>query len=190
MISALVGLEKPLAYVGFTAAASTIVWKTVGLGFIPGFNAIWGGPQYPRRNGSEWDLFYLVMYGGIGIVGQWAGLKISTDASNRATNKKTVRRAGMLGFFHVAIGAHHVMWASFKNWGRLNLGDRFNIPHGHLLESLVSTIIAYHGLKLLMASESDSFKQIVRHKSLVDASTLCSLIPMVAFLPAQWIGYS
>ena len=189
MISALIALEKPLAYLGLTSAVTTVVWKTVGLGFIPGFDAIWGGPRYPRRHGSEWDLFYLIMYGGIGVVGQWAGLEISTDASNRVTNQKTLRRAKMLGFFHVVIGTHHVMWALFKNWGRLNL-DRFNIPHGNLLGGLGFAITAYHGLKLLTASESYPFEQIVRHKSLVDASSLLSLIPMVAFLPAQWIGYN
>ena len=187
MISALIALEKPLAYIGFTCAATTVIWKTVGLGFIPGFDAIWGGPQYPRRNGSEWDLFYLVMYGGIGIAGQWAGLELSTDDSNRITNEKTIRRANMLGFFHVVIGIHHVLWASFKHWGRLDI-DRFKIPHAYLLEGLVCILSAYHGFKLLMASESDSFITIVRHKSLVDASSLLSLIPMVAFLPAQWIG--
>ena len=30
----------------------------------------------------------------------------------------------------------------------------------------------------------------MRHKTLVDASTMVSLTPMIAFLPAQWIGYS
>ena len=189
MISALIALEKPLAYIGFTTAVTTVAWKTVGLGFIPGFDAIWGGPRYPRRNGSEWDLFYLIMYGGIGVVGQWAGLEMSTDASNRVTNKKTIRRAKMLGFFHVVIGIHHVMWALFKNWGRLDL-DRFNIPLGNLLGGLGFAITAYHGLRLLTTSESDPFEQIVRHKSLVDASSLLSLIPMVAFLPAQWMDYS
>lgn len=189
MISAIVALEKPLAFIGLASATTAIVWKTVGLGIIPGFNAIWGGPRYPRRNGSEWDLFYLVMYGGVGVVGQWAGWKISTDSANRDNNETTLRRAKMLGFFHVVIATHHVAWAFMKNWGRLNL-DRFNIPHGYFLEGIVALLTGYHGLKLLLASKSVSLQQIIRHKTLVDASTLCSLIPMVLFLPAQWFGYN
>jgi uncharacterized membrane protein (GlpM family) len=128
------------------------------------------------------------MYGGLGFAGQWGGLQFSIDDANREKNSTSRNCAKMLGLFHVVIGIHHVAWAAFKNWGRLNL-DRFHITRGYFLEGIVCLITGYHGLKLLMSSESDTFDQICRHKVLVDSSTFLSLIPFVMFLPANWVSY-
>lgn len=179
-----------MAVVNLGFAAIVFTWKTVGMGLVPGFEDIWGGPQYPRRNGNEWNLLYLPMYGILGMAAQWAGLQLSFDEENRGKNNKVSRnRAKLLGLFHVALGAHHVLWASMKNWGRLNL-DRFNIPGAYFLEGLAGLITGYHGAKLLFTKESDSFDQIIYHKTLVDASTDWTLISYCTFLPAQWFDYS
>jgi len=182
-------MEKPLAFIAFSAASLAVVWKTVGVGFIPGFNELWGSPRYPRQGSDDsWDLFYLIMYGGLGVVGQWNGLRLTTDTANRRNNQVTCRRAAMLGVFHVVIALHHVAWALIKGWGRLDL-DRFNIRGGYVLEGIVALLTGYHGLQLVMSKETDLFQDIVRHKTLVDGSTFLSLIPMVMFLPAQWMDY-
>jgi hypothetical protein len=177
-----------LAFIAFSAASLAVVWKTVGVGFIPGFNELWGSPRYPRQGSNDsWDLFYLIMYGGLGVVGQWNGLRLTTDTANRRNNQVTRRRAAMLGVFHVVIACHHVAWALIKDWGRLDL-DRFNIRGGYVLEGVVGLLTGYHGLRLVMGNETDRFQDIVRHKTFV-GSTFLSLIPMPMFLPAQWMDY-
>jgi hypothetical protein len=86
------------------------------------------------------------MYGGLGFAGQWSGLKISTDDVNREENATTHSRAKTLGLFHVVY--------------------RLNIRGCYFFEGIVCLITGYHGLKLLMCSESDTFEQIRRHKFL------------------------
>lgn len=189
-IPALVASEKTLAFLPFLAAVTTIMWKTVGLGFIPGYEEIWGGPQYPRQHNETanvWDVFYLAMYGGLGMLAQWAGWRLSMDEKNRTNNETTRSRARLLGWFHIVIGVHHVAWSVFKEWGRLDL-SRFNFSH--LPEGLVALITMYHGFELVLTSTSTPFDKIIRHKTLVDASSTLSLIPLIGFLPANWMSYS
>ena len=189
MLSFLKKSEKTLSVLSFTAVVTTILWKTVGLGILPGFNAIWSSPQYPRRGQDDpWNLFYLALYGGIGLMGQWGSLRMALDESNRSNTATTRGRARAHGFFHVCMGLHHVAWSLWKDWGRLNL-DRFQLPGSTLFLGLASLVCSQHGYQLLAVSEKDSFEAMVRHKTLLDMTSILSLIPMFAFLPANWVGY-
>ena len=189
--------EKALATLALAFTVVVVVWKSLGhLSVVPGWDVIWGDApeaQYPRRvteSDTQWQYFYLVLYGVLGTAAQYAGFRISTDTTNRqtpATTPTNQTRAKMLGFFHVAIGIHHVVWAATKaSWGRLQL-DHLQLPF-YFLGGVAALGAFWHGLQLLLTKESSKLKDVIRHKVLVDATSLMTLIELVGFLVANWFG--
>ena len=92
MMSFLVKLEKPFAYLAFSFALGTLIWKAFGVDWIPIMGDAWNGifqnvsqdeesiAQYPRRSEAEdfWNITYLFMYGILGTLAQYGGILIST----------------------------------------------------------------------------------------------------------------
>lgn len=87
-------------------AAFVLVWKIAGADLIPGFEQIFGlvndDAQYPRRRADAafWQLVYLCMYGGLGLVGCGAGLYISL---HKAQHGLAVVGNGALSGAHVSL---------------------------------------------------------------------------------------
>ena len=79
MIDTLIQHHQTIAGLTLAFALITVVWKTVGLAFIPGYEELFGdAPEayYPRRvaeNENAWHWFYFVMYGVFGTAAQLAG---------------------------------------------------------------------------------------------------------------------
>lgn len=187
-------LETPLAFAPLGGALLTVVWKTCGLHFLPGYEEIFaeGDAQYPVRkiNLAVWNWIYLAMYGILGTVAQYNGLRISLDKPNRKpqVNPITRRRAQILGLFHCVIGLHHTLWAVADS-GRLEL-ERFDMPGGRtLIGGIVGAWTALHGFRLLTIKTGDSLDKVIRHKVVVDAVSQATYIGLFVFLPANWVGY-
>ena len=70
---------------GVPVVAATLVWKTVGLGALPGWEEIFGGPgaQYPRARAltPAWQIGYIALYG---VFGALATLALGTRRAARA----------------------------------------------------------------------------------------------------------
>lgn len=203
-LSTLLHLELPLAYICLGLTLISLVWEVYGtLPWFPGFDPVWGTgegdmatAQYPRKpiRVIEMRVFYAFLYGVLGTMGQYAGLQISRDADNRSMNKEiTIGRARRLGFFHTMIGIHHIGWMAKDDWGRLDFSQSplpkilaSNIPW---VFGLLAAITMFHGVGLLLCDHTTSFDQIIRKKTLVDMSSVMTLIELVFFLFENWMGF-
>eukprot|EP00923_Selenidium_pygospionis_P003759 GHVN01005980.1.p1 GENE.GHVN01005980.1~~GHVN01005980.1.p1 ORF type:complete len:267 (+),score=32.52 GHVN01005980.1:161-961(+) len=173
----------------------TIIWKTVGLAWLPGYDAMFGavgtGAQYPVRwtptftslTSLTMGVFYLAVYGFLGAATHYASLKLSLDGDNQDV-KLARRRSKLVAFFHVIIGVHHILWALLPNWGRLDLSE-FGITSWPIALSSVGTI--YKGWQL--GTRALTVPAMRRRKALLDTISFVSLIPTFGFLPANWVGY-
>jgi hypothetical protein len=208
--------ETALSYAGLLLTGITLVWKTVGLSVIPGFDAIWGSSQYPQRGDRfpsssatlsfSWDAYYLLLYGIIGCYAQWNALQLttsqttwkSTETGTPITGRKqttaTARQARKYGIFHVIMGVHHTVWSCTRSWGRLGL-ERFQLPlnYGYLPFTAGSLCCTYHGWKLTQTKagtgnedQTTPLDETIRHKTLLDTASILSCIPLFCFLPLNW----
>lgn len=224
MLSFLFQYEKPLAIMALQNSITTIILKSVGTTFIPSLHMIFAGEstQYPRNHVDttskircqQWDILYLVMYGGLGCYAQYMGYlwTINRNDNNNTTtatiadasddkagtttttiSKRVIHQARALGLFHVIIAIHHTLWAFIPGYVQLKLERYYgtNNRFPYWLEGLVAMITGYHAYKLLTSSISATDeKQLIRHKIIVDFSSFCSLIPILGFWPMNIIGYS
>lgn len=201
-VTAVASAHTPLAVAAIVLAVTTVLWKTIGLSFVPGWDAVWGHApeaQYSRRpsdNDSAWQLFYLVMYGIFGSVAQFAGLSLSlaapkpgTQGSKGIINSTNRYKARLLGLFHVVIGVHHGAWALTRKWGRLEL-SYLGLPlGGYMLAGIVAMLAAWKGAQMLFTGSDSTWSVVLRQKALADAVSLMTIIPLVGFLVCNWIGY-
>lgn len=205
MIDTLIQHDTTLAGGALAMCVIVVIWKTVGLAIVPGYEEMFGDAPhayYPRRivqeqsNDLAWHWLYLIMYGVFGTAAQLAGLLISVTkkssdysrAKVKTTAKPNVLRAQLLGSFHVVIGIHHVVWAwTASGWGRLQLDHFTGVPL-YLLGGIAAAGCLWHGLLLLCTTTSTPFKEVLRHKVLVDATALLTLVELIGFLVATWLN--
>lgn len=144
-------LELPMAGVCLAAGGLSVVWKSIGVGWIPALgpaiNVMFKGTPdglYPRRgtlpdgttgaDEGSYRALYFLMYGVLGTAGTLAGWRLSkslrhlkvkekeTKGSPAALGAANANRARLYGAFHLAIGVHHVLYAlSRSGYGKLEL---------------------------------------------------------------------
>lgn len=187
--------EVPLAFACVLLAVVTLVWKTVGLAFLPGWEEIFGGvgSQYPRRVESlapAWEVGYLLMYGVLGTVATTAGLLVTWrrgSLSSQAGNA-VCTRARILGGFHVVLGVHHTLWAVTGGaWGNLTL-EQFSVPGLYVVAAIAGFATGLHGLRLLCSRADDPTYRIVRSKIAVDGASLLTFVSVFLFFPMNALG--
>ena len=182
--------EAPLAYVSLALALTTLVWKTVGLGFVPGWEEMFGGvgAQYPRRvvpMASGWKVAYLAVYGVLGTGATLAGLLVTHRRGDlpAPAGAFVSRCARILGLFHVLIGVHHVAWAATAGaWGHLTL-QQFDLPFLYALGGLAGLGTGVHGARLLTISSSDPTHRVVRSKIAVDGVSFLTFFSVLVCFP-------
>lgn len=86
-----------------------------------------------------------------------------------------------------------MLWASarmlgHKAYGKLDF-QPFSLPGIYPMAFAVGGLHGWHGLQLFLSNKHSSMSDIVRHKTLCDATSILSLIPLIAFLPANWFSY-
>jgi len=189
--------ELPLACTCFALAVVTLIWKTVGLAFLPGWEEMFGGigSQYPRRVESlapAWEVGYLLMYGVLGTVATTAGLLVTWRRGplSAPAGAAVSRRARILGGFHVLIGIHHTLWAVTGGaWGHLTL-EQFDVPGLYIVGGIAGCATGLHGLRLLQSSSVDPTYRIVRSKIAVDGASLLTFVSVLIFFPMNALGLS
>ncbi|GAB5372481.1 hypothetical protein AAMO2058_001669400 [Amorphochlora amoebiformis] len=187
--------EAPLACFGIGLSVLTILWQTQGHAcYIPGYDAIWGTGesfQYPRRPGNDliWRAIYASMYGFLGTAAQYSGLRITTDRLNRKkkVTKTTQQRARLFGLFHSVLGVHHTLWSVVPGYGRLDL-SHYDMPWLQGFALMQSVYTGYQGVRLLLTEEGSSFRDVVRRKTIADASSAMTVIGAFGFLFMNWFG--
>lgn len=187
--------EVPLALTCLGLALITLIWKTVGLEFVPGWEEMFGGvgSQYPRRDESlapAWKISYLMMYGVLGTAATTAGLIVSCrrGALTAPAGAAVSTLARILGAFHVLIGIHHTLWAvSSGAWGNLTL-EQFDLPGLYVVAAVVGCATGLHGLRLLLSRSDEPTYRIVRSKIAVDGASLLTFVSVLIFLPMNALG--
>ncbi len=188
--------EVPLAYSCLCLAVVTLVWKTLGLEFLPGWDEIFGGvgSQYPRRVETvapAWKLGYLLMYGVLGTAATIAGLLVTRRRGTLSSSAGVTISwyARIVGGFHTLIGIHHTLWAvTAGSWGHLTL-DQFDVPGLYLVGGIAGFATGLHGLRLLLSTSSDPTYRIVRSKIAVDGASLLTFTSVLIFFPMNAMGF-
>ncbi len=187
--------ERPLAYASFAVAVTTVLWKTIGLGFVPGWDEMFGvvGAQYPRRvapMASSWAVAYLVVYGVLGTAATGAGVLVSLrrGALGSPAGSNVARFARVHGLFHTVIGVHHTLWAITGGaWGHLTL-EQFEVPGLYVLGGLGGFAAGLHGLRLLRSTATTPTHEIVRSKIAVDGVSLLTFTSVFVCFPMNALG--
>lgn len=187
--------EVPLAFACLGLAAVTLVWKTIGLEFLPGWEEMFGGvgSQYPRRVESmapAWKLGYFMVYGVAGTVATTAGLILTCRRGplSSPAGVTVSRCARILGAFHVLIGIHHTLWAATRGaWGHLTL-EHFDVPGLYVVGGIAGFATGLHGLRLLRSRSVDPTHRIVRSKIAVDGASLLTFVSVFIFFPMNALG--
>lgn len=187
--------ERPLAYVVLALALATVVWKTVGLEFVPGWEEMFGGvgAQYPRRvepMDGAWKGAYFVIYGLLGTTATIAGLLVTRRRGDLASpaGPEVARLARVHGLFHTIIGAHHTAWAVTAGaWGHLTL-EQFDVPGLYLVGGIGGLGAGLHGLRLLRSRDTDPAHRIVRSKIAVDGVSFLTFTSVLVCFPMNAIG--
>lgn len=187
--------EMPLACSCVVLSVTTLVWKTVGLGWLPGWEEMFGGfgSQYPRRvvpMAPGWALGYLLVYGVLGSAATVASVLITRRRGGLLVpaGVAVCRYARLHGLFHVVLGLHHTLWAvSAGEWGHLKL-EQFEVPGLYALGGLTGFATGLHGLKLLASDVSTPTFQIVRAKIVVDGVSCLTFVSVVVCFAMNLMG--
>lgn len=189
--------EAPLAFSCLCLAVVTLIWKTVGLEFLPGWEEMFGGlgSQYPRRVepvAPAWKLGYFMMYGVLGTVATAAGVLVTCRRGplSSPAGVAVSTWAKILGGFHVLIGIHHTLWAATSGaWGHLTL-EQFDVPGLYFVGGIAGCATGFHGLRLLRSRSVDPTYRIVRSKIAVDGASLLTFVSVLIFFPMNALGVS
>ena len=187
--------EVPLAFSCAGLAVVTLIWKTVGLSFLPGWEEMFGGvgAQYPRRVESlstAWSFGYLLVYGVFGTVATLAGLLVTLRRGplESPASPSICSYARILGGFHVLIAAHHTLWAATSGaWGHLTL-EQFEVPGLYLIGGVAGFATGLHGLRLIRSKPGDPTYRIVRSKVAIDGASFLTFSSVLVFFPMNALG--
>ena len=173
-------LEYPAAIFCLNITIFTVLWKSVGLSWMPfgladRFQEIFANGYYQRdmeHREEAYRLFFLLLYGVLGTAAQIASLKIAS-----ARRKGGVPRVSRLlfGIFHLLIATYHVLFVFQVVQGKLILDG---MAGWQLLASKTLYV-----LELVMAMELllGSREQFFRRKVCLDVLSACNLVPFLVY---------
>lgn len=207
-------MERPIAAVTLGMSLLALVWKGVGITWVPivgpAMDEMFKGHPtgyYPRRgtaadgtpaaDDGAYRALYLAMYGVLGTVGQWAGWQLSAQFARAPVGRKQTlgdtgaRRAQRLGAFHVVIGAHHLFYAvSGSRYGKLEL-HRLGLGHvlGYASTGVAAACCLVYACMLLGATRDSQAAPTLRRKAVLDTVSVMTIVEMLLFLPAIATGH-
>lgn len=183
-------LEYPVAIFVINITLFTILWKTVGLSWLPfgldeSFNAVFTGGYYPRdmrRHESAYNLFFLFAYGVLGTAAQIASLRIA--GKRRSSDPQPGHSRWVFAAFHVVIAVYHVLFVFQIIKGKMLLDgiapwQMFATQALYVLELVMA-------IELLLASKASFF----RRKVCMDVLSMCNLLPLVFFWGFATVGFN
>ena len=174
-------LEFPAAVFVINITLFTILWKTIGVSWLPlglgeRFQEIFANGYYPRdmeRHEAGYNLLFLLMYGVLGTAAQVASIRIAMI--RRTENRSPGGWRWVFAAFHIAIATYHVLFVFQFIQGKM-------ILDGMASWQMVATQVLYllewvMAFELLFASEQTFF----RRKVCLDVVSCCNLIPFLVF---------
>lgn len=142
------GFEWFLAVFNLKVVLFVIVWKTIGLAWLPApvqdaFSGIISPTSrwYPRhdRNEAEYNVFYLVTYGIFGLAAQLSSIRL-------VSNEHSKLPKAIFCAFHFFIAIYHCLFASRVVSGKLIMMENGTFPpwmtYGALLIYLAEVFVA------------------------------------------------
>ena len=187
--------ELPLAWFNLAIAATCVVWKTVGMAWLPlglgaAYDNVFTGGYYPRRaaHETEYNFLFAVLYGGLGTLAQISSVQMARHRQEdgvrggvAAGTKRTGiaastadQRRFLFGTFHVLIAAYHcaVVWSGGAI-GKTALFDTAPPAAMWLFRVL-------YAMELVTALDYLLWSQRHRRKVALDALSFFNNAPMVA----------
>lgn len=174
-------LEYPAAIFVINITLFTIIWKTIGVSWLPfslgeHFQEVFTSKYYPRdmeRNESQYNLMFLMMYGVMGTAAQIASIRIAM--LRRKPNSAPGNWRWVFAIFHLSIACYHVLFVFQIARGKM-------ILEGMPSWQMIATQVLYV-LELLMAielffAERETF---FRRKVCLDVVSCCNLLPLLLF---------
>lgn len=181
--------EYPAAILCLNVTIFTILWKSVGLSWMPfgldeRFQEVFTNGYYARdmqSNESQYNLFFFLLYGVIGTLAQLASLRI---AVLRRTNAAPGGWRYCFAVFHVLIAVYHVLFVFQFVKGKLLLDQ---MASWQVLASktlyLLELVMAF---ELLFSKNSTFF----RRKVCLDLVSACNLLPFLIYWGFAIAGFS
>lgn len=178
-------LERAAAYHNLAFTGATIVWKTVGLDWVPGFNQIFAKGYYPRRKTPEerrYNLFYLSLYGVAGLASQVSGMKLLGKDSLESPGDR--KHHMIFGVVHTAYSIYHIVFA-------------FSFDRGFGMSTAFASkprAVAWAGrvmycMELAVSLLFISGKYSRHRKITLDLASASNLLPLALYLPMTWFGF-
>lgn len=173
--------EYPAALLLINITAFVIVWKSVGLDWLPlgleeRFQAIFTEGYYPRdmtNREREYNALYLLLYGVLGTAAQLSSYKIAT--LRRTPGGKPGISRYVFAAFHLSIAIYHVLFAFQILKGKL-------IIEGMPTWQLIASQILYLA-ELIMACElfSGTSQRFFRRKVCLDVLSVLNVVPLLIY---------
>lgn len=174
-------LEYPAALFVINITLFTIIWKTVGISWLPfglgeRFQEVFTGGYYPRdmeRHESQYNMLFLMMYGVLGTAAQIASVRIAM-LRRKANGDPGIWR-WVFAVFHLTIACYHVLFVFQFVKGKM-------ILDGVASWQMIATQVLYV-LELLMAIELlfAAKETFFRRKVCLDVVSCCNLLPFLVF---------
>ncbi|MFK7819787.1 MAG: hypothetical protein AB8G99_13790 [Planctomycetaceae bacterium] len=183
-------LEYLVAIFVINITLFTIIWKTVGLSWLPfglaeAFQDVFTAGYYPRdtqRHELAYDIFFLITYGLLGTAAQFASLQIARN--RRREPFEPGRSRWVFASFHIVIAAYHVLFVFQIVKGKMLLD---NIPPWQMIATQVLYVLEFiMAVELLFLSNSTFF----RRKVCLDLLSACNLLPLLFFWGFAIAGYN
>ena len=181
--------ELPAAWFLLSITVFTILWKSVGLAWLPfgldeRFMEVFTKGYYPRDmevRENEYNLFFLLLYGCLGTAAQYASIKIAGMRALR-THRIGFQRH-VFATFHLLIAVYHVLFVFRIVHGKMILDD--------ILPAQMVLTRVFYLLELTMAVElfTANAKTFYRRKVCLDLVSGCNLIPLLIFWGFAVSGY-
>ena len=183
-------LEYPVAILCLNVTIFTILWKSVGLSWLPfgladRFQEVFTGGYYGRdmqTNEWQYNLFFFVLYGLLGTAAQVASLRIASIRRTPGAQPGAWRY--IFAIFHVLIAIYHVLFVFQFVKGKLLL-DR--MASWQMLASQALYVLELvMAVELLFVANSTFF----RRKVCLDVVSACNLLPFLIYWGFAIAGFN
>jgi hypothetical protein len=175
--------ERFVATANMLVVILIIVWKTVGLNWLPlGLGDAWvrtmdpSEPYYPRHNRreTEYNFFYLLFYGIFGLWAQWSSLKLVSNPYDKLAKN-------VFGAFHASIAVYHILFAMRIIEGK-SLLLNISPSYGKYFIQVVYLLCFVVALDFFLKPYD------VRRKTSLDLLSFFNITPPGAHMIILWIG--
>lgn len=175
-------LELPAAVFVINITLFTILWKSIGISWLPlglgeAFGDIFAEGYYARdmeRNEAGYNLFFFFLYGILGTAAQVASIWIWWIRRKGSESRLTISR-WTFGLFHLAIATYHVLFVFQVVKGKMILDGMASWQMLATQVLYVATLLM--SLELLFSNRETFF----RRKVCMDVVSCCNLIPFLVF---------